>query len=58
MGEIYATEGFVAHAEIEVYWNVRLALGYEYVGEMEFAKTYGRSSSFRLTDSRAKFFCG
>lgn len=49
-GEVYATEGFVAHAEILAYQKKPLAFGYEYVGEMDFAKKYGRFPLFRLTD--------
>ena len=50
-GEVYATEGFVAHAEILAYQKKQLGFGYEYVGEMDFAKKYGRFPLFRLTES-------
>ncbi len=49
-GEIFATEGFVAHAEILLFQQKRFAWNYEYVGEVEFAKKYGRYPLFRLTE--------
>jgi class 3 adenylate cyclase len=50
-GEVYATEGFVAHAEIERYRGNTVGFQCEYVGEMEFAKSYGRFPLFRLSES-------
>ena len=49
-GEVYATEGFVAHAEILTHQKKEIGFSYEYLGEMEFAKKYGRFPLFRLIE--------
>lgn len=53
-GEVYATEGFVAHAEILAYQKKRLGFACSYVGETDFAKKYGRYPLFRLTEREGK----
>lgn len=50
-GEIYVTESFVAYAEILRQTLPELGFGYDYLGELDFAKSYGRYPLFRLRET-------
>ena len=48
-GEVWATEAFVSYAMIDSQKRNRCRFGFDYLGQVEFAKNYGRYPLYRLS---------